>query len=91
MRARATSKRVQRRRVSREETARMPKKRCAYPGCRRKIKPIDAIQGACRCGKLFCSEHRLPEVHGGDHSWEKDTSSLGGGVPKKMEKIDDTN
>ncbi len=36
-------------------------KRCNKEGCRCKLKLTDF---PCRCGKYFCSEHKLSEYHG---------------------------
>jgi len=66
----------------------MPKRRCSFPGCRRRLNLADLEQGKCRCGGCFCREHRLPEIHGGDHAWEASATGLGGGVPPKVAKID---
>jgi AN1-type zinc finger and ubiquitin domain-containing protein 1 len=35
-------------------------KRCTLEGCRCKIKLTDF---PCRCGKYFCSQHRVAESH----------------------------
>ena len=34
--------------------------RCKFKTCRKKLKISDM---PCRCRKLFCSKHRLPETH----------------------------
>ena len=34
--------------------------KCEAQNCTKKLKLTDLV---CRCDKLFCSEHRMPEVH----------------------------
>ena len=41
----------------------MENKVCSHEGCKRKIKAVDSIMGFCRCEKIFCKRHRLPESH----------------------------
>ena len=41
----------------------MPKVRCAFPNCKCKIRTIDELIATCRCGKTYCKNHRLPEMH----------------------------
>jgi len=36
------------------------KKRCAHLNCNKKLKITDMN---CKCHKIFCSLHRLPEMH----------------------------
>ena len=36
--------------------------RCAYEGCRKKLSAI-SLSLTCRCNKVFCPLHRLPESH----------------------------
>lgn len=31
--------------------------------CERKLDTVQAACGGCKCGAVFCSEHRLPENH----------------------------
>lgn len=38
----------------------MPAKRCAHSDCRKKV----VLDVHCKCTKVFCPEHRLPEDHG---------------------------
>ncbi len=42
------------------ETEKIQINRCIAPNCRKKLKLTDM---ECRCGKTFCSAHRLPETH----------------------------
>lgn len=42
------------------------KKRCAI--CKKKLTLLDF---SCRCGKFYCSLHRLPEQHNCDVDYEK--------------------
>ncbi len=37
-----------------------PANRCHFDDCRKKLQLTDL---ACRCQKIFCSLHRLPETH----------------------------
>lgn len=41
----------------------MPKPFCAFPECKTKIKLVEVTLGTCRCEKVFCLKHRLPETH----------------------------
>jgi predicted nucleic acid binding AN1-type Zn finger protein len=41
----------------------MPKMKCAFPDCKHKIKTAEIVLGTCRCEKVFCLQHRLPESH----------------------------
>lgn len=41
----------------------MPKQICAHKECKVKIKMIEMTMGTCRCQKVFCVKHRLPESH----------------------------
>ena len=43
----------------------MSKKKCSFKGCKKKLKLTDMV---CKCGKRFCSLHRLPETH--NCSWD---------------------
>ena len=36
------------------------KKRCALPLCKKKLKLTDY---ECRCHRIYCQKHRLPEMH----------------------------
>lgn len=38
----------------------MTKVKCPVEGCQLKIRLVDF---ACKCEKVFCVKHRLPEVH----------------------------
>ena len=47
--------------MSRHSTSsRMTKVKCPIEGCHVKIRLVDF---ACKCEKVFCVKHRLPEVH----------------------------
>ena len=35
-------------------------KRCSFDGCNKKIK---LTSFPCKCEKIFCDKHRLPEAH----------------------------
>jgi len=37
--------------------------RCQKAGCRRKLKPVMALLGQCRCGGCFCAKHRSALQH----------------------------
>ena len=41
----------------------MKNKICSHKDCKKKLKPVDSIMGLCRCEKVFCKLHRLPESH----------------------------
>ena len=41
------------------------KRICTFGGCCKKLKLSDC---ACRCKKIYCSQHRLPETH--QCSWD---------------------
>lgn len=43
--------------------------RCAQEGCQRLLRPVDKAL-ACRCTKLFCATHRLPEAHNCDYDYK---------------------
>lgn len=43
------------------------KKRCNHPECSKKIKLTDV---ECRCKKIFCLKHRLPENHSCDFDYK---------------------
>lgn len=36
---------------------------CCYNGCKKKISIVDRLSSTCKCGKVFCLNHRLPETH----------------------------
>lgn len=38
----------------------MPRLMCAHEGCKKKMTLVDY---ACKCSKLYCCAHRIPEVH----------------------------
>ena len=43
----------------------MPKSKqiCACTDCKTRIKMVEVTLGTCRCQKVFCPKHRLPEAH----------------------------
>lgn len=41
----------------------MPKKRCAYPGCKKKLSLTECTIGTCKCNNTYCMLHRLPAQH----------------------------
>ena len=65
------------------------KKRCFHPECRKKV----SIIGECKCGYIFCAQHRLPEMHHchfnhRDHDRQYlEQTVVGGGVFQKIEKV----
>ena len=67
------------------------KKRCNLRCCKKKLKLTDL---ECRCGYIFCSKHRLPELHFccqnlKEKNREKYLKNvkLGGGEVIKIDKI----
>ena len=57
-------------------------KRCAHPECKRKLKLTDCD---CRCGKRFCSSHRVAE----DHKCEYDYRGFGmAALEKQLVKVE---
>ena len=50
----------------------MPKKRCAFEKCKRKIQPADELIGTCKCGNIYCSKHRMPEMHDCQYVYKMD-------------------
>lgn len=47
--------------------------RCSHEGCNKKIKISDLM---CRCGKTFCSLHRLPETHSCNFNYKDEMCKL---------------
>ena len=39
------------------------KKKCDHSNCNKRIRPVDTIMASCKCGKQFCTTHRLSEMH----------------------------
>ncbi len=35
--------------------------KCAF--CNKKISIVDSLSSTCKCGKVYCLKHRLPENH----------------------------
>jgi predicted nucleic acid binding AN1-type Zn finger protein len=36
---------------------------CYKTGCRKKIPLVLQISNKCKCNNIFCTAHRLPELH----------------------------
>lgn len=36
---------------------------CSHNQCKSRVKMMQQITNKCRCGKVFCNIHRLPEGH----------------------------
>lgn len=41
----------------------VPKQRCAFQGCAKKVNQVEMLMGKCRCENVYCSLHRMPESH----------------------------
>tara|TARA_A100001035_G_scaffold280053_2_gene283731 strand:- start:1788 stop:2003 length:216 start_codon:yes stop_codon:yes gene_type:complete len=41
----------------------MPKEKCEYADCKKKLSVVELSIGKCRCEKIFCNKHRLCEKH----------------------------
>ena len=41
--------------------------RCAYEKCNKKL---NLVPYTCRCEKMFCSKHRLPETHNCNYDYK---------------------
>ena len=41
---------------------------CAFENCSRKLKFTDL---SCRCNKIFCNLHRLPELHNCKYNYKE--------------------
>ena len=66
-------------------------KRCALKECRKKLFLTDT---PCRCKQIYCSLHRLPEMHTCSYNFKNETEAsfmkrvgLGGGKVLKLEVI----
>jgi predicted nucleic acid binding AN1-type Zn finger protein len=75
--------------IGSHENLKKSKKRCSHPDCSKKIKLTDM---ECRCEKIFCLKHRLPENHSCDFDYkslEKEIlrKSLNKVVAEKIAKI----
>lgn len=44
------------------------RKCCAAKGCKKKI---NLLSFTCKCEKVFCTEHRMPEEHQCTFDWKK--------------------
>lgn len=49
----------------------MPSKRCSHSECKKKV----VLDVQCKCTKVFCSEHRLPEDHGCSYDFKAEGKS----------------
>lgn len=58
------------------------KNRCQIKSCKKKLNIID-MSMQCQCGKCFCSNHRLPELHNCE-SYNKDAPKLERIAPDKL-------
>ena len=64
--------------------------RCKYDGCKKKIPSVLKEINRCRCGKLYCSKHRLDHQCTFDyHAHYKETlkKELIKVVPEKVLKV----
>jgi len=52
---------------------------CAFENCNRKLKLIDF---ACKCEKIFCKIHRLPENHNCVYDYKENNNK-----EKKIEEM----
>ena len=52
---------------------------CAFENCNRKLKLTDF---ACKCEKIFCTIHRLPEHHNCVYNYKEHNNK-----PKKIEDM----
>jgi|SaaInlV_150m_DNA_4_1039716.scaffolds.fasta_scaffold126632_1 predicted nucleic acid binding AN1-type Zn finger protein len=43
---------------------------CKHDTCKKRIRPVDTLIASCKCGKQFCSVHRLPESHNCDYNFK---------------------
>lgn len=50
----------------------MPKQKCAFNSCNKKIKIIDILVSTCKCKLIFCSNHRLPETHDCSYNFQNE-------------------
>ena len=50
----------------------MPKQKCAFNSCNKKIKIIDTLVFTCKCKQIFCSNHRLPESHDCSYNYKNE-------------------
>lgn len=39
------------------------KHKCCFEGCSKKIKLVELITNKCKCGHIFCNNHKYPEAH----------------------------
>ncbi len=41
----------------------VPKQKCAFQCCVKKVNQVEMMMGKCRCENVYCSKHRMPESH----------------------------
>eukprot|EP00941_MAST-03F_sp_MAST-3F-sp1_P005203 g5203.t1 len=67
------------------------KNRCAHEGCKKKLTLVEKSVGKCRCGLIFCSQHRYASAHNCTFDYVSDASKLsqglGGGKADKILRI----
>jgi predicted nucleic acid binding AN1-type Zn finger protein len=51
--------------------------------CQKKLDAVQATCGVCKCGFVFCSQHRLPESHECSYDHRKD------GLAKLQKQMDE--
>lgn len=39
------------------------KKICALENCNKRLNVVDCLSSTCKCKKVYCAIHRLPETH----------------------------
>lgn len=57
-------------------TTSKPKKRCSFPGCKKKISIVDREMGKCLCNGIYCSNHRAETAHSCTFDWGHYQKSL---------------
>lgn len=57
---------------------------CNFQDCKKKIKLTDFY---CKCNKIFCTIHRLPEYHDCSYNYKLDKVIVTKIQDKKKEKI----
>ena len=55
---------------------------CAYPDCKKKICIVDMLSSKCKCGKIYCILHRLPESHDCNYDYYKEVD-----MKKEIDKM----
>jgi len=51
-----------------QEKKKKKKKRCNHPDCKKKLSLTDY---SCKCGKIYCTKHRLVFNHSCSFDWKK--------------------